>query len=91
MRHFSVQNAACFYFVVCKSNFIQDFGEDYRSNEQKLESILKNLKQFRLIYRIEATDFKVIVQNDEQIELSFSRTYNSSSGDDVVPLNVDKR
>ncbi|KAG6608125.1 Transcription initiation factor IIA subunit 2, partial [Cucurbita argyrosperma subsp. sororia] len=41
--------------------------------------------------RIEATDFKVIVQNDEQIELSFSRTYNSSSGDDVVPLNVDKR
>ncbi|XP_022980944.1 probable rhamnogalacturonate lyase B isoform X1 [Cucurbita maxima] len=41
--------------------------------------------------RIEATDFKVIVQNDEQIELSFSRTYNSSSGDGVVPLNVDKR
>ncbi|KAG7031762.1 rhiE, partial [Cucurbita argyrosperma subsp. argyrosperma] len=41
--------------------------------------------------RIEATDFKVIVQNDEQIELSFSRAYNSSSGDDVVPLNVDKR
>ncbi|XP_038899397.1 probable rhamnogalacturonate lyase B isoform X5 [Benincasa hispida] len=41
--------------------------------------------------RLEATDFKVIVENDEQIELSFSRTYNSSTGGDLIPLNIDKR
>ncbi|CAK9325542.1 unnamed protein product [Citrullus colocynthis] len=41
--------------------------------------------------RIEATDFKVIVENDEQIELSFSRTYNSSIGRELIPLNIDKR
>uniref|UniRef100_A0A0A0LE32 rhamnogalacturonan endolyase n=3 Tax=Cucumis sativus TaxID=3659 RepID=A0A0A0LE32_CUCSA len=43
--------------------------------------------------RLEATDFKVIVENEEQIELSFSRTYNnnSSTGGNLIPLNIDKR
>ncbi|XP_019058445.1 PREDICTED: probable rhamnogalacturonate lyase B [Tarenaya hassleriana] len=40
--------------------------------------------------RIEATKLEVIVQNDEQIELSFTRTWNSSL-DKAVPVNIDKR
>ncbi|XP_065872226.1 probable rhamnogalacturonate lyase B isoform X2 [Euphorbia lathyris] len=38
--------------------------------------------------RMEGTSFKVVVHNEEEIQLSFSRTWNSSS---LVPLNIDKR
>ncbi|KAJ4701496.1 Rhamnogalacturonate lyase family protein [Melia azedarach] len=41
--------------------------------------------------RIEATNFKVIVENEEQVELSFTRLWNSSLGGKQVPLNIDKR
>ncbi|GMN40187.1 hypothetical protein TIFTF001_009412 [Ficus carica] len=41
--------------------------------------------------RLEGTDFKVIVENEEQIELSFTRTWNFSLEGKMVPLNVDKR
>ncbi|KAK3017900.1 hypothetical protein RJ639_005206 [Escallonia herrerae] len=37
------------------------------------------------------TNFKVIVQNEDQIELSFARTWNPSLDDSKVPLNVDRR
>ncbi|RID52175.1 hypothetical protein BRARA_H02792 [Brassica rapa] len=40
--------------------------------------------------RIEATKMEVITQNDEQIEISFSRTWNASSNV-TVPVNIDKR
>ena len=43
-----------------------------------------------LICRIEATKMEVITQNDEQIEISFSRTWNASSNV-TVPVNIDKR
>ncbi|KAF3447273.1 hypothetical protein FNV43_RR12453 [Rhamnella rubrinervis] len=41
--------------------------------------------------RLEGTDFKVIVENEEQIEVSFSRTWNFSLDGKLVPLNIDKR
>ncbi|CAA7022744.1 unnamed protein product [Microthlaspi erraticum] len=40
--------------------------------------------------RIEATKMEVITQNDDQIELSFSRKWNASSKTSV-PVNIDKR
>ncbi|KAJ0026270.1 hypothetical protein Pint_08522 [Pistacia integerrima] len=40
---------------------------------------------------IEATNFTVIVEKEEQVELSFSRIWNSSLEGEVVPLNIDKR
>ncbi|ANM60517.1 Rhamnogalacturonate lyase family protein [Arabidopsis thaliana] len=40
--------------------------------------------------RIEATKMEVITQNDEKIELSFTRTWNTSSTT-AVPVNIDKR
>ncbi|CAG7898889.1 unnamed protein product [Brassica rapa] len=39
--------------------------------------------------RIEGTNFRIITQNEEQVEISFSRTWNG--GSDHSPLNVDKR
>ena len=39
--------------------------------------------------RIEGTNFRIITQNEEQVEISFSRTWNG--GSDHIPLNVDKR
>lgn len=40
---------------------------------------------------IKATSFNVIMENEEQVELSFSRTWDQSLEDKVVPLNIDKR
>lgn len=41
--------------------------------------------------RIKGTNFRVIVENDEQVEISFTRTWDSSMEGKVVPLNIDKR
>ncbi|XP_004501130.1 uncharacterized protein [Cicer arietinum] len=41
--------------------------------------------------RMEATNFTVIVENEEQVELSFTRTWNFSLEGKLAPLNIDKR
>ncbi|EOA16170.1 hypothetical protein CARUB_v10004306mg [Capsella rubella] len=40
--------------------------------------------------RIEGTKFRIITQTEEQVEISFSRTWEGV-GSDHIPLNVDKR
>lgn len=42
-------------------------------------------------YRIKATTFKVIVETEEQVEVSFSRTWDPSLQGKLIPLNIDKR
>lgn len=41
--------------------------------------------------RLEGTNFRVIVETEDQIEVSFMKTWKSFLGDNVVPLNIDKR
>ncbi|GMJ02531.1 hypothetical protein like AT1G09890 [Hibiscus trionum] len=41
--------------------------------------------------RIESTSFEVVVENEDQVELSFTRTWDQSLEGKVVPLNIDKR
>ncbi|KAJ8440088.1 hypothetical protein Cgig2_025287 [Carnegiea gigantea] len=41
--------------------------------------------------RLVCTDLKVIVETDEQVEVSFTRTWNSSLSGKLPPLNIDKR
>ncbi|KAL2457168.1 Rhamnogalacturonate lyase family protein [Abeliophyllum distichum] len=41
--------------------------------------------------RIVGTNFKVVVESEEQIELSFSRTWDTSVEGKLAPLNIDKR
>nr|XP_027094499.1 probable rhamnogalacturonate lyase B [Coffea arabica] len=41
--------------------------------------------------RIKATTFKVILEAEEQVELSFSRTWDTSLEGKLAPLNIDKR
>jgi len=41
--------------------------------------------------RLEGTKFEIITQNEEQIEISFTRTWTISRRGSLVPLNVDKR
>ncbi|KAI4308657.1 hypothetical protein L6164_031712 [Bauhinia variegata] len=41
--------------------------------------------------RMEATNFTVIVENDEQVELSFTRIWVPSLEGKLAPLNIDKR
>ncbi|XP_073012328.1 uncharacterized protein [Typha latifolia] len=40
---------------------------------------------------IKGTDFRVIIQSDEQVEVSFTRTWDPSFKGKLVPLNIDKR
>ncbi|CAN6584240.1 unnamed protein product [Malus baccata var. baccata] len=40
---------------------------------------------------IKGTKFKVRVENEEQVEISFTRKWNPSQKGEVVPLNIDKR
>ncbi|PWA71113.1 rhamnogalacturonate lyase [Artemisia annua] len=41
--------------------------------------------------RLAGTTFEVIVETEDQVELSFSRTWNSSLEGKLVPLKFDKR
>ena len=40
---------------------------------------------------MEGTKFEVILENEEQVELSFTRTWDASLEGKLVPLNIDKR
>lgn len=42
-----------------------------------------------MFIRIEGTNFRIITQNEEQVEISFSRKWNG--GSKHIPLNIDKR
>ncbi|KAL5844536.1 hypothetical protein ACOSQ3_010590 [Xanthoceras sorbifolium] len=41
--------------------------------------------------RIEATNFTVVEENEEKVEVSFTRLWNSTLEGKQVPLNIDKR
>ncbi|KAK9110774.1 hypothetical protein Sjap_018834 [Stephania japonica] len=41
--------------------------------------------------RIAGTNFSVVMEDPEQVELSFIKTWDSSSQSDLVPLNIDRR
>ncbi|CAK7339754.1 unnamed protein product [Dovyalis caffra] len=46
----------------------------------------------RITYdRLKGTDFKVIMEDEDQVELSFTKTWNFTNGSSSAPLNVDKR
>ncbi|CAK7352736.1 unnamed protein product [Dovyalis caffra] len=46
----------------------------------------------RIIFdKLVATDFKVIMEDENQVEVSFTKTWDLSTGKSTVPLNVDKR
>ncbi|XVE55639.1 hypothetical protein DITRI_Ditri03aG0174600 [Diplodiscus trichospermus] len=40
---------------------------------------------------IKGTSFNVVVENEDQVEVSFSRTWDASQEGKLVPLNIDKR
>ncbi|KAJ4836293.1 hypothetical protein Tsubulata_008025 [Turnera subulata] len=41
--------------------------------------------------KLQATQFRVIMEDENQVEISFSKKWDISLGDSTVPLNVDKR
>jgi rhamnogalacturonan endolyase len=41
--------------------------------------------------RIKGSTFKVILEDEDQVELSFSRNWDASMEGKMVPLNIDKR
>lgn len=41
--------------------------------------------------RIKGTSFEVVMENEELVEISFTRKWDSSLQDHIAPINVDKR
>lgn len=41
--------------------------------------------------RIKGTSFQVVLENEELVEISFTRKWDSSLKDHIAPINVDKR
>jgi hypothetical protein len=44
-----------------------------------------------LLCRIDGTSFEVIVENEDQIEVSFTRIWSPSLQGEHAPLSIDKR
>lgn len=42
-------------------------------------------------FRIKGESFRVVVENEEQVEISFTRTWDPSLEGKLAPLNIDKR
>lgn len=42
-------------------------------------------------YSIKGTDFSIVTQDDDQVEVSFTRMWDPSLQGKLVPLNIDKR
>ncbi|OAY33510.1 hypothetical protein MANES_13G102800v8 [Manihot esculenta] len=44
-----------------------------------------------IIDKLQATDFEIIMENEDQVEVSFSKKWRPSMDKFTVPLNIDKR
>jgi rhamnogalacturonan endolyase len=42
-------------------------------------------------FRIKGESFRVVVENEEQVEISFTRMWDPSLEGKLAPLNIDKR
>lgn len=42
-------------------------------------------------HRIKGDNFSIVVENDDQVEVSFTRLWDSSKESTMVPLNIDIR
>jgi hypothetical protein len=51
----------------------------------------KELKFRSLSCRIKGTELRIIYHDENQVEVSFTRTWNPSLEGKAVPLNIDKR
>nr|XP_029123451.1 probable rhamnogalacturonate lyase B isoform X1 [Elaeis guineensis] len=63
-------------------------GEDNRGYWNLVWSGNRDARTFD---RIEGTNFKIIFQSEEQVEVSFTRTWTPSLNGTLIPLNIDKR
>ena len=73
----------------------------YLTLNKKRKKVVYNLLQFKteagmqsvnwLLYRMEGTNLTVVVENEEKVELSFTRMWDPSLKRNPVPLNIDKR
>ncbi|PIN23675.1 Rhamnogalacturonan endolyase [Handroanthus impetiginosus] len=61
-------------------------GVGYGGVENVLEYRFKETRR-----GLDCTSFRVIAETKDQIEVSFTKTWNVSLGENVVPLNIDKR
>lgn len=49
------------------------------------------LLEVKLFCRLQGTKFKIIKDDQDQMEISFTKTWSISMNGSTVPLNVDKR
>ncbi|KAL1566775.1 rhamnogalacturonan endolyase [Salvia divinorum] len=91
---------------IVKLTLVKPSGTIARVGYQETENVLDNRhKETRRGYwdmvwvksstsqydALHCTSFNVVAQTEDRIEVSFTNTWNVSHGENVVPLNIDKR
>ncbi|KAK9926081.1 hypothetical protein M0R45_023333 [Rubus argutus] len=72
-------------------------GITYNGIENLLENMDRNRGYWDVMWRgalygLQGTEFKIITEREDQVEVSFINTYNASiPSDSTIPLTVDKR
>lgn len=62
------------------------------SQASEIRVLFADYHSMRLIDgRIQGTTYKIVTQNEDQIELSFVRNGSALTDQTAVPLNIDKR
>ncbi|KAJ8765523.1 hypothetical protein K2173_014645 [Erythroxylum novogranatense] len=70
-------------------NVLETLNED---DNRGYWDVVWNTPGDRIIFdRLRGTKYSIIEEDEEQVEVSFSKTWDVSVGKDAVPLNVDKR
>ncbi|XP_050207274.1 rhamnogalacturonate lyase B-like [Mercurialis annua] len=75
-----------------KYNGIENLLKDYEEDERGYWDVVWYKPGEKDIFdKLEATNYSVIIENEDQVEVSFTTKWESSKSSSQVPLNVDRR
>ncbi|XP_015579690.2 probable rhamnogalacturonate lyase B isoform X1 [Ricinus communis] len=70
-------------------NVLESLNED--DNRGYWDVVWNKPDESDIFDKIQATDFSIIMADEDQVEVSFSKKWDSSRDKSMVPLNIDKR
>ncbi|OAY54379.2 hypothetical protein MANES_03G066613v8 [Manihot esculenta] len=65
--------------------------KNYENNRGYWDVVWSRPRDSNIFDKVQATKFSIIVQNEDQVEISFSKIWSPSMDKTTVPLKVDKR
>ncbi|KAL9152129.1 hypothetical protein ABFS82_11G099200 [Erythranthe guttata] len=102
-KHVEIDNGIVKLTLMKPSGYIS--GVRYKGIDNILENRLKEARRgyWDIVWSrpdirtrsffdtLESTSFRVVAETEDQVEISFTKTWNLSLGNNFVPLNIDKR